>query len=84
MNSVIKSRRYVGRLLWLLLAASFSHSLIARAEGSGLIIGDTDQKIAVLQTRTGSYKNVTITKKTEDSVFILHSTGACNVKLSDL
>jgi len=47
-------------------------------------MSDKEQTFPVLQTRTGAYTNVTVTKKTKDWIFIIHSTGVCNVKADDL
>ncbi len=38
----------------------------------------------LLETRTGTYTNVTITSKTGDWIFILHAGGMGNVKIADL
>jgi len=81
MRIVAKCRQYVGRLL-LLLFALVSTSAVATP--GTITMGDTDPSFPVLQTRTGSYTNVTVTKKTRDWIFILHSTGVCNVKVADL
>lgn len=45
---------------------------------------ETEPKFTLLQTKTGLYTNVTVTKMTKDWIFILHSTGVCNVKIGDL
>lgn len=47
-------------------------------------MGKTEQTFPVLQTKAGAYTNVTVTKKTKDWVFILHSKGVCNIKATDL
>jgi len=44
----------------------------------------TEATFAVLKTKTGSYTNVTVTSKAEESVFILHAAGMGNIKISDL
>lgn len=49
-----------------------------------MTMGDTDPKFPVLQTKTGAYTNVTVTKRTKDWIFILHSGGVCNIKAEDL
>jgi len=82
MKSAENYRRYLGRLL-LLLFALLSLSAIGRP-GEMKMGADTESTFAVLQTRTGAYTNVTVTKKTKDWIFILHSAGVCNVKVSDL
>src|SRR6266487_3535493 len=38
----------------------------------------------VLKTKTGSYTNVTVTSKAEESIFILHAAGMGNLKISEL
>jgi hypothetical protein len=43
-----------------------------------------DATFPLLQTKTGVYTNVTVTQKSQDSIFIMHSQGVCNVKVSDL
>jgi hypothetical protein len=43
-----------------------------------------DQTIAVLQTRTVSYTNVTVTAKNPGNIFIRHAGGAANIKLQNL
>jgi len=47
-------------------------------------MGAKEQTFPLLQTKTGAYTNVTVTKKTKDWVFILHSQGVCNIKAVDL
>jgi hypothetical protein len=72
---------YLGRLLALLLLL-FCTSAIAKP--GQISMGSTEETFPLLQTKTGAYTNVTVTKKTKDWVFILHSQGVCNVKVSDL
>jgi hypothetical protein len=43
-----------------------------------------EDKFDVLQTRTGTYTNVTVTTRAEKYIFIHHSSGMCNVKIKDL
>ena len=71
----------VGRLLWLLLALS---SIPSMASAGSILLGKSEPTFPLLQTKTGVYTNVTVTQQTKDWIFILHSTGVCNVKLSDL
>ena len=47
-------------------------------------IGAIEQTFDVLQIGTRTYKNVTVTTKAKDYIFILHSAGMNNVKVSDL
>jgi len=74
-------RRYLGSLVMLLLVLLSSE---AAAKPGEMFMGKQEQTFPVLQTKTGSYTNVTVTKKTKDWIFILHSAGVCNVKASDL
>ena len=82
MKSAEYYRRYLSRLLWLLFTL-LSASAIAKP-GEMKMGTDTENTFPVLQTRAGAYTNVTVTKKTKDWIFILHSAGVCNVKVSDL
>ena len=43
-----------------------------------------EEKFKVLQTRTRSYTNVTVTTRADSYIFILHSGGMENVQLSEL
>jgi hypothetical protein len=81
MKSAENYRRYLGRLLWLLFML-LSTRLVAST--GQITTGDHEQTFPLLQTRTGTYTNVTVTKKTQDWIFILHSQGVCNIKASDL
>ncbi len=47
-------------------------------------IGAIEQTFDMLQIGTHTYKNVTVTTKAKDYIFILHSAGMNNVKVSDL
>jgi hypothetical protein len=61
-----------------------------KAIGLALIIipmgatGAIEQTFDVLQIGTRTYKNVTVTTKAKDYIFILHSRGMNNVKVADL
>jgi hypothetical protein len=81
MKNAEKYQRYLCGILWLLFA--LLSSSVEAAPGQ-MTMGDTDPTFAVLQTKTGAYTNVTVTKKTKDWIFILHSAGVCNIKASDL
>lgn len=81
MKNADNHRRYFGRLLWLLFTL-LSTSLFAKP--GEIALTDHEQTFPVLETRTGAYTNVTVTKKTRDWIFILHSKGVCNIKASDL
>jgi uncharacterized protein DUF5684 len=74
-------RCYLGRLLGLLLMLLCSRVIAKPGE---ILMGAKEQTFPVLETKTGAYTNVTVTKKTKDWVFILHSQGVCNIKATDL
>jgi hypothetical protein len=44
----------------------------------------TEQSFDVLQIGSHSYQNVTVTTKAKNYIFILHSTGMANIKVSEL
>lgn len=69
------------RILWLLIALLSTRLMAAPGE---IMMGKAEQTFPVLETRTGAYTNVTVTKKTKDWIFILHSAGVCNIKATDL
>jgi len=50
------------------------------ASGARLV----DEYFSVLQTRTGTYTNVTVTTKAENYIFIHHTNGLVNIRLADL
>jgi len=81
MKRVEHYRRYLGSFL-LLLSLLLSHQVAAKS--GDLIMGKTEQTFPVLQTKTGTYTNVTVTKQTKEWIFIIHSAGVCNVKATDL
>jgi hypothetical protein len=81
MKSVVKHQRSGGGLFCLLFVLL---SLPLAASAGEITFGQKETVIPLLQTRTGAYTNVTVTKKTREWVFILHSMGVCNVKVSDL
>lgn len=74
-------RCYLGRLLGLLIVLL---SCRVMAKPGEIIMGAKEQTFPVLETKTGAYTNVTVTKKTKDWVFILHSKGVCNIRATDL
>src|SRR5258706_13377628 len=43
-----------------------------------------EQTFEVLQIGTHTYRNVTVTTKSKNYIFIMHSTGMENIKLADL
>jgi len=81
MKRVEHYRRYLGGILLLFLLLLSSG---AAAKSGDIIMGKEEQTFPVLQTKTGAYTNVTVTKKTKDWIFIIHSAGVCNLKASDL
>lgn len=62
------------RLLWL--------AAIALPWFAGAVT--IEETFEVLQTKTGTYENVTVTSKTKDWIFILHDAGMGNIKIADL
>src|SRR5436190_5052945 len=76
MNNLNTDKRLVNRMLWLFIVAILIHSVF--------IAAGAEQKLDVLKTKTETYKNVTVTKKTKDWVFILHAAGMVNIRISDL
>lgn len=74
-------RRFLGSIL-LLLSLLLSGTVTAKP--GEIFMGKEEQTFPVLQTKTGAYTNVTVTKKTKEWIFIIHSAGVCNVKASDL
>ena len=71
----------VGNLLWLLVLLTFLPSF---ANAGSIIVGKAEPTFAVLQTKTAVYTNVTVAQQNKEFIFIMHATGVCNVKLSDL
>lgn len=69
---------YAGRLVWLLFLLVFLNAVDAHGETT------KELRFAVLQTKTGSYTNVTVTQVTKKWIFILHVNGVCNIKPEDL
>src|SRR4051812_9891188 len=76
MQNMNKDQRLVNRLLWLLVVASLFRAAFAAA--------GAEQRLDVLKTRTGTYRDVTVTKKTKEWIFILHGKGMVNIRISDL
>ena len=82
MKSAENNQCYLGRLLGLLLIL-FCGTIFAKP--GDIIMGSKKElTFPVLETKTGAYTNVTVTKRTKDWVFILHSQGVCNIKATDL
>lgn len=63
-------------LLWLALML-----LLFQPFGAGASL---EQSFDLLQIGTSTYRNVTVTTKSKSYIFILHSKGMTNVKVSDL
>jgi len=78
----VEHYRFVWGSFLLLLLLLLSNK--AAAKSGDLIMGKEEQTFPVLQTKTGAYTNVTVTKKTKEWIFIIHSAGVCNLKASDL
>jgi hypothetical protein len=74
-------RRRLGMLLGVLLLVLCGR---VSAKPGEIFMGAKEETFPVLETKTGAYTNVTVTKKTKDWVFILHSQGVCNIKAADL
>jgi hypothetical protein len=62
-------------MLWLTAVSAFFKPGLAVAG---------EETFDVLQTKTGTYENVTVTSKTKDWIFILHAAGMGNIKIADL
>lgn len=61
-------------LLWLVLSTALQ----------SFGVGGIDQTFSELQIGPTTYRNATITTKTKDYIFILHSKGMTNIKVRDL
>jgi hypothetical protein len=64
------------RFTWAILTLLLSIAFHAEAM--------TEDTFDVLQTGTQTYTNVTVTTKAKNYIFVLHSTGMANIKLSEL
>lgn len=66
------------------------NSLVARLCATLVVLGlfvcqaVAEEVLPVLQTKTDSYANVTVISRTGTHVFVKHSRGVANIKLSDL
>lgn len=65
----------------LLLVASL---LVTPVLCSTTFAAETEETFDVLQTKTGTYTNVTVTAKNKDWILILHSAGMVNIRITDL
>lgn len=72
----MKKTRIILSLVSLSLAAWFLAPLSARAAN--------EESFDVLKVGTHTYKNVTVTTKQKDYIFIMHSDGMNNIKVSEL
>ena len=68
--------QFVGGLLVLALGI-----VLVRSQAAAATI---EQTFDVLQIGTHTYRNVTVTTKSKDYVFILHSAGMTNIKVAEL
>ena len=66
-------------VVWLLPLAVAAGLISALEPARG-----AEETLAVLQTKTAAYTNVTVTTKAKTYVFILHSSGMTSVKVADL
>jgi hypothetical protein len=76
MNDLRLRGRVLGGWLWLVVAVGFAAQQGAWAEA--------EQTFATLQIGTRAYRNVTVTTKAKDYVFLLHSGGMINVRVKEL
>src|SRR5262249_54804995 len=63
-------------LIGVILAAVLLAPLVARAA--------LEEKFDLLQIGTTTYRNVTITTKNKNYIFLLHANGMTNIKVADL
>jgi Family of unknown function (DUF5684) len=82
MKNAAKYYGCAGRLVWLLFLIFFAFA--GSSFGQQITDDGSEPKFALFQTKTCVYTNVTVTQRTKDWVFILHSQGVCNIKTSDL
>jgi hypothetical protein len=76
MNWIKNYRCALVTMVWLPLMA-----LLSPIGSAGAAV---EESFAVLQTKTGSYTNVTVTSKTKNWIFIHHASGMGNIKVADL
>ena len=74
MNNVRFFRCAARMLAWAMLMALYCFPLTARGE----------ETFPVLQVGTQTYTNVTVTSKTSNYVFIVHSAGMASIKVGDI
>src|SRR5437764_15170904 len=76
MNLHNSGGHFTNRLLVLSLVSILIWPIISSAA--------LEQTFEVLQIGTHTYRNVTVTTKTKNYIFIMHSTGMENIKLTEL
>lgn len=76
MQACATAGRVGRRFCWVLLAGWCAWQTSLRAE--------VEQTFPVLQVGAHTYRNVTVTTKSKNYVFLLHSEGLTNLKVSDL
>jgi hypothetical protein len=76
----MKNTNFLGVVLSGLIRASLMALLFAPIGASAAL----EQTFDVLQIGTTTYRNVTVTTKSKNYVFILHSNGMTNIKVADL
>jgi hypothetical protein len=77
MNNVNIKRAFFGiRWVWVALATWLIYSTGAQAAA--------EEKYDVLEIGSHTYRNVTVTTKTKKYIFLMHSGGMSNIKVSDL
>ncbi len=76
MNAFSIRRYAAGSLAWPVLVA-----LLTLLPGT---VGAVEEKFDVLQIGAQTYRNVTVTTKAKQYIFLLHSTGMASVKVSQL
>ncbi len=75
----MKTVKNLLRIGGLLAALAFPSLMVGTASAAHV-----EEKFDVLQTKTGTYTNVTVTTHAKNYIFIMHSTGMRNIKISDL
>ncbi len=76
MNLRNSKRNFASRLLVLSLVSLLSWPIVSTAA--------IEQTFDVLQIGTHTYRNVTVTTKSKNYIFIMHSTGMENIKLAEV
>jgi len=82
MSSLRSFRGLASALIGVALAALLPG--LAAANETKMSGPTAEETFALLQIGTNAYTNVTVTSKTKDYVFILHSGGMVNIKVADL